>query len=161
MSSTIEHWLQDLARLPDFESDRWQPFLHSASSKRLDRHSLGQALAELGPVNGWLQETGRTLNLHNEPVKPENLLLAGELFAGNQYWLLTRLPRDFWELHHHQLQVVSAKEANCLGEASSQLLAGRVPGKLRYWKLWKADEGQQGAPLCRIALLTAIEETGA
>lgn len=161
MSTNIAHWLQDLALLPDFDSGHWQPFLHSTSSQRLDRHSLSQALAGLGPVSGWLQETGRTLTLRKEQVQSGNLLLAGELFAANDHWLLTRLPRDIWELHHHRLQAVPANQANCLGEVASQLLAGRKPGQLHYWKLWQADAKQQGAPLCRIALLTAIEETGA
>ena len=161
MSSNIAQWQQDLALLPDMEMSEWQPFLHSCSSQQLDRDQLVSALTALGNVSGWLQESGQTLTLRQQSIQPGNALLAGELFAGNDYWLITRLPRDRWQLHHHRLLPVAASEANSLGQATRQLLSGRQPGQLCYWKLWKADLEQENAPVCRIALLTAIEETGA
>lgn len=156
--NSITQWQRDLALLPDIDMHDWQPFLHQCRVQQLNRAELAAALSELGSVTGWLQETGQTLTLCSEPVQSCNPLLAGEIFAESTHWIITRLPRDRWTLSTHQLLPVSAFEANCLGERVTQLEAGKRNRQLRYWRLWQPDDQQLNAPICRIALLTAIED---
>lgn len=155
----INQWLADLALLPDVAIEQWQPFRYSHDSLTCSQSDLPGVLRDLGEVGGWLTETGRVVHLCNASIELENLPLAGEFFRGNDLWQFTQLPRGRWQLNHYQLQPCPAGEANCLGESVGHLQTGQRNGRLRYWKLWEADS--DNAPHCRIALLAAIEETGA
>lgn len=154
--SIINQWLADLARLPDVGIEQWKPFQHSHSSQICGHADLAATLRNLGAVSGWLTETGRVVQLREQPIALENLPLAGELFRGDDHWQLTQLPRNQWQLTHHRLQRGTADAANCLAERISHLVTGQRNGQLHYWKLW--TPAADGAPENRIALLTAIEE---
>ena len=154
--SRIAQWLQDLALLPGIQPQNWQPFQYRHESLECGAADLPAVLRDLGEVTGWLTETGRVITLDKQFIELENLPLAGEGYRDNQHWQLTQLPRGRWQLHTHTLTPCPANQATHLGEPVQHLLSGGRNGRLRYWKLWSADD--TGAPHSRIALLADLEE---
>lgn len=163
--SILQNWLADLSRMPalqegDFEN--WQPFRHACTSRTLSAPDLDEALRQLGPVSGWLTETGRIVELERQTIEPIHRPLAGEFFRDGDHWQLSAHPRGRWLLHHHTLAPCPAEEATHLGERVTHLLAAPRRGWLEYWRLWapevESDNNHDLDPACRIALLTAIRK---
>ncbi|MDY0073568.1 MAG: hypothetical protein RBR77_13090 [Thauera sp.] len=155
--SAIQQWLADLALMPDLDIRDWASFRYAYDSVTCTARDLPARLAELGKVSGWLSETSRVVTLHNAPIALENLPLAGEFYRDDLHWQLSCLPRGQWQLHRHRLTPCATAEATHLGEPVEHLQAGHSKGRLRYWRLWEADQDQ--APQCRIAVLADIQET--
>lgn len=155
-AAPIAQWLADLALLPETDAEHWQPFRHTLAEQRLDIDTLSTHLAALGPVSGWLTETGRVVQLRQQVIDLHNHPLEGEFFANSRHWQLVHHGRGQWRLYEHQLQTCPAAEATHLGEPVSHLLAGTPGARLRYWRLWTA--GVDRAPHCSLAVLAAIEE---
>lgn len=154
---TISRWMSDLALLPDIDAEAWQPFTYHHTSVLLQAGELTDALAALGPVTGWLTETGRVRRLLNEAIALEGFALEGEFFRDTVHWQLSRLPRDRWQLNAHHVRPCSTGEATHLGQPVSHLLTGRPGARLHYWRLWTA--GPDNAPHCPLAVLAGIEES--
>lgn len=160
---TLQTWLADLSRMPTLqEGDReyWQPFRHTCTSRTLGADELADTLRQIGPVSGWLIETGRVVELEQQTIELLHMPLAGEFFRGDQHWQLSAHPRGCWLLHHHTLNPCSAEEATHLADKVEHLLASPRRGRLVYWRLWapetEPDTNADLGPTCRIALLTAI-----
>ncbi len=163
--STIQDWVADLQRMPTLSDDRfahWQPFRHACACRTLDAETLSEALRQLGPVSGWLSETGRIVELERQSVEPIQRPLAGEFFRDGHHWQLSAHPRGRWLLHHHTMSPCPADQATHLGERVTHLLAAPRRGWLEYWRLWapdcEPDTRHDPGPTCRIALLTAIRK---
>lgn len=165
MSSPLQTWLTDLSRMPILQEDgleHWQPFRHACTSRTFDAHELTEVLGQIGPVSGWLMETGRIVELEQQAIEPLHDLLSGEFFRGDEHWQLSAHPRGRWLLHHHTLVICPLDEATHLGEKVEHLLASPRRGRLEYWRLWapetEPDTNQDLGPTCRIALLAAIRK---
>lgn len=154
---TIARWLSDLALLPDIDAEAWQPFTYHHTGVLLQARELADALAALGPVTGWLTETGCVRRLHDEAIALKGFVLEGEFFRDTVHWQLSRAPRDRWQLNAHCVQPCSAAEATHLGQPVSHLLAGRAGARLHYWRLWTA--GADNAPHCALAVLAGVEDS--
>lgn len=152
----IARWLTDLALLPEINAQDWKPFSCEYTSTALSADELAASLAALGPVTGWVTETGRVRRLQDEAIALDGFALDGEFFHGADHWQLSRLPRDRWLLHRHRLQPCAASEATHLGQPVTHLLAGQPSARLRYWRLWTA--GPDNAPHCPLAVLAGIED---
>ena len=150
--SFVTQWMADLALLPDIEMECWQPFRHEHESRISAHEALSALLHELGEVSGWIKETSRVVKLDKVRIELESRPLLGLLPGGR------------WQLHTHRLTACPAADATHLGERVEHLLAGKRGGRLQYWRLWDvegADPAECGAPQCRIALLTGIQESRA
>lgn len=154
--SAIQAWMDDVARMPELEEVRWQPFRHHHSTQVLTDDTLRTALEALGPVTGWVTEPSRVVELHDQAIELGQRALSAEFFQrqseGQQrVWQLTCQPRDRWCLVQHDLEACDPGEADTLGEATNHLHVEDPARRLQYWRLWQPDE--EGAPACRIALL--------
>lgn len=154
---SIARWLSDLALLPEVDAQDWKPFACDYACTTLGIEELADALAALGPVTGWLTETGRVRRLQDEAIALDGFALEGEFFRDTDHWQLSRLPRDRWQLHRHRLQPCAAAEATHLGQPVTHLLTGQPGATLRYWRLWTA--GPDNAPHCSLAVLAGIEDS--
>lgn len=161
--SAIENWLADLQRTPapnGNERDDWLPFRHTCTTRALSADDLANVLRELGPVSGWITETGRVVQLEQQFIELVHRPLAGEFFRESDHWQLNAHPRGRWLLHHHELSACSPAEATHLGEKVEHLMAAPKRGWLEYRRLWAPgvdpDTHHDLGPVCRIALLTAI-----
>lgn len=132
-------------------------------SRALSADALASALAGLGPVSGWLMQTGQVHRLHKQAIPAAGSILSAEFHGpgddGQEQtcWQVIHLGRGQWQLHAHHIRPVPASEANVLGERIRQRHVDG--GQLHYYRLWQPDGDD--APQCRIALLTAIEEVAA
>lgn len=153
----ISRWLNDLALLPQINAEDWQAFTCEYACTTLRTDELADALTALGPVTGWLTETGSVRRLQDEVIALAGFALEGEFFRDNQHWQLSRLPRDRWQLHQHRLQACAANQATHLGQPVTHLLVGQPGARLRYWRLWTA--GPDNTPNCALAVLAGIEDS--
>ena len=160
--STLQSWLDDLARMSGIDASRWKMFRHVHSAINLQADELDEALAALGPVSGWLVEPSAVRELQAQVISLQQRPLSAEFFragpdGGTQSWQLAYVPRQGWCLDTHTLEPCMSDDANCLAEPAWQLHAHRPGTRLAYWRLWKPDPS--GAPACSIALLCDFEES--
>lgn len=160
--SIFQSWLDDLARMPGIDVDRWTTFRHAHSATSLQAGELDEALAALGPVSGWLVEPSAVRELQAQAVSLQQRPLSAEFFrrapdGAVQSWQLAYVPGQGWSLDAHMLEPCAADDANCLAEPAWQLHAHRPGTRLAYWRLWKPDPS--GAPACSIALLCDLQES--
>lgn len=160
--STLQSWVDDLARMPGIDSDHWKTFRHAHSAAHLQAEQLDDALAALGPVSGWLVEPSSVRELHAQAISLRQRPLSAEFFrpgpeGGAQSWQLAYRPGHGWCLDAHTLEPCQSADANCLAEPAWHLHAHRPGARLAYWRLWKPDSS--GAPACGIALLCDIQES--
>lgn len=158
----IAHWQADLARLPGIEMEHWHSFEHQSQRQELGEAQLGDALRSVGEISGWLSEPSRVLELRRQAIELQQLPLAGEFFRNQDgalhCWQLHHHARGQWALTHHRIAACPAEQANCLGQRTTQLHARTATQRLAYWRLWRADAADHGAPHAFAALLCAIEE---
>lgn len=157
--STIVRWLDDLARLPDLQGITYTPLAVRHVAHPLTRADLAGALAGLGPVTGWLQETGRVVAHHAEGVVLQGVPLAGEWCNGSRHWILEHGSGESWWLHAFTAEPCAAEAATHLGETVSHLRTGQPGRRLRYWRLWSSDATLPGQPpVATLALFTGFED---
>ena len=155
--SDLKQWLADLALLPDTDIAQWQPVHYRHSVEHYQRDGLGEMLAALGCVSGWLQTSGQVSWLDNEVMQLHEGAppLAAELFRGDTCWQLQALPRGRWQLDIH-VALPEATAPTHLARTVRQLSV--QPGqRLVYWQVW--GHSTEGAPECHTAVLRHFEET--
>lgn len=149
----IARWASDLARIPSLtQASLLRVSQHTDS---LNRAELEQTLNGLGPVNGWLMETGAVRELRDTPPAPQGIPLAGEWQQGDRHWTLEHLHGEQWQLHCFQCQPANDTDATHLGVLHHQIHSSGS-GRLAYWNLWEPGEDQ--APENRLALFVGFEE---
>lgn len=160
--STLQSWLDDLARMPGIDTDRWMTFRHAHSAINLQADELDEALAALGPVSGWLVEPSAVRELQAQAIGLQQRPLSAEFFrqgpeGAMQSWQLAYVAGQGWRLDTHTLEPCTGDAANCLAEPAWHLHAHRPGTRLAYWRLWKPDAS--GAPACSVALLCDLQES--
>ena len=157
----IANWMDAVAALQSTGLKELLPVIYTVEVSDLNREGIGEFLANLPSVTGWVCEPSSVSELNAEKIVLTQLPLSGEFFQKDsdgkalQCWQLSHLGRNRWQVAKHTIQHANADTANGLSESVQHLHASRN-AVLEYKKIWQLDES--GAPSAKVAVLVDIKE---
>lgn len=158
--STIKQWYDDLTKVARtvkaLNINAFKLVQVEQKTQYLNQAELRQKLEQFVSITGWIQETSKVHDLHQEKFQSNSIPLNGEWVCDGVSYHLDYVGKNQWCLQQYTLKFgINDTEATHLAEKITHRHVDA--GVLEYQRLWQPEQCSL-APVARCAVFVGFKK---